>query len=133
MKILLHIFFLFLVISQVGAQGRQPLGRDVNSSVSSISAQGNAISKSNVVSMNDNFQVYPSPFKTSFTIEYIQDDVIKSITLVNILGKKVPFVVDHLTNKLVLTLDSGVPDGIYLCRLTMDKEIKTFRVVKSSR
>lgn len=131
----MRIFVLFVIIAinfSVSSQVKQSFNSDAMMSLSASSAQ-ETISSRNSGAIVSEIVAYPSPFKTSFVIESSLSVEIKDVSIANILGKNVPVVVDYLGSKAIVTFDSGVPDGIYLCKITLEKEIKTIRMVKSSR
>lgn len=131
----MRLFILLVIIAMsfsVSSQVKQSLSSDGMVSLSASSSHEPVLGRNNGMSGSE-IMAYPSPFKTSFVIESSQQDEIKNVTIANILGKNVPVMIDLTGSKAFVTFDSGVPDGIYLCKITLDNKIKTIRMVRSSR
>ena len=131
MRISVLLIVIIAMSFSVSSQVKQSFNSDAMMSLSASSQE--TISARNSGVIGSDIVAYPSPFKTSFVIESSLSVEIKDVTIANILGKNVPVVVDYLGSKVLVSFDSGVPDGIYLCKITLEKEIKTIRMVKSSR
>ncbi|PZX15872.1 putative secreted protein (Por secretion system target) [Breznakibacter xylanolyticus] len=127
------IVFLLMVImtNMLFAQTKQKFGGQGNTSLPAVGTSETVLSSRSQGA--GAVVAFPSPFKSSFTLESPETSEIKSVAVVNILGKKVPVSVDLMSTRAVVTFDSGVPDGIYLCKVTLEREILTIRMVKSVR
>lgn len=132
MRVFLLFLISILVVFPVMSQVKQGASGGENNSVLSVATQSEMAS-ARIIGNGSDVIAYPSPFKSSFTIEPASSAEIKNVSVVNILGKKVLVVIDLVSNKAFVTFDSGVPDGIYLCKITLANEIKTIRMVKSAR
>lgn len=82
----------------------------------------------NPISSYSNLQLYPNPSNGIFTIQY--PEKISGIEIVNVFGEEViPLHLSPLGESVIVTLPSGLGQGIYFVKISNDKEIMSRKIV----
>lgn len=78
-------------------------------------------------------QNFPNPFNTSTTLEYfLSDEGNVSLKIFNMLGNEVAVLAEEykLPGQYRVTFDAtGIPSGIYLCKLNVDDFMLTRKLI----
>lgn len=75
-------------------------------------------------------KVYPNPIFNELNIDFSGTNILNGkICILSIEGKLIK--TQQLTSSANLTIDmSNIPQGVYLCRFSNEKEIKTIKIIK---
>lgn len=76
--------------------------------------------------------IYPVPFRDHLTIEFDTEQMpsIEAIEVVDVLGKKVPFIIAQTSSTVNLTLQQDSPAGVYFVTVITQNGRHTLRAVK---
>lgn len=115
--------------------GFQIIGPNINSdgdfdeaydNLGSIVVEPAALSVEDFVVSDVN--IFPNPSKDNWSIK-LNNQIIKSITIYNVLGKEVSFL--NPNSEEVLINGSDLNDGIYLAKISTDEGSKTIKLIKN--
>lgn len=122
-------FFRRFNLSQFGGGFLAPKPKDIENAFSNSEAKSKSLLNNSGSLTPD---VYPNPFTDKVKVTLPENTSLNDITIVNILGKKIPLNLILVNGNTLDIETSSWEKGIYFLRIANNKNIKPYKLVKSS-